>query len=165
MVVNIKRGRIKNISKKLIAGALVFTLVAVPLTGCEEYESFEYTTSEQGQYVASGKIDYKLLKTRYFLVIENSGYDVTEYYLAKETRHNNRYGPSYTTYADIFSNQTVFDSRSDGNRQILVCDKIEDYLCATNNIKASYTVEEVKSILEQLKENYLKQNNKELVKE
>ena len=53
---NIKNGRIKNMNKKLIATALAFTLVTVPLTGCEGYETFEYTTNEQGEYVASGKI-------------------------------------------------------------------------------------------------------------
>ena len=162
---NIKSGRIRNINKKLIAGALVFTLVAVPLTGCEEYESFEYTTSEQGEYVASGKIAYNLLKTHCFLVIENSSYDVTEYYIADEVGHYIRGVRRNTTYADVFNNRTVFDCNAAGNRKILVCDKLEDYLYATNNIKASYTVEEVKLIFEQLKENYLKQNNKELVKE
>jgi len=163
---NIKKGKIRNINKKLIAGALVFTLVAVPLTGCETktYENFKYSINDQGQYVASGKIEYNLLKTHCFLVIENSTYNVTEFYIANKINQN--CSPSSTVYIDIFSDQIIFDpGTKNDNRQMLVCDKIEDYLCATNNIKASYTVEEVKLIFEQLKENYLKQNNKELVKE
>ena len=163
---NIKSGKIRNINKKLVAGMLTFALVMVPLTGCETktYENFKDSINEQGHYVASGKIEYNLLKSHCFLVIENSTYNVTEFYIANEINQN--CSPSSTIYIDIFSDQIIFDFvPKNDNRQMLVCDKIEDYLCATNNIKASYTVEEVRLILEQLKENYLKQNNKELVKE
>ena len=154
---NIKKGKIRNINKKLIAGALVFTLVAVPLTGCQENEGFSYEINVQGEYIALGNVEYDFLKQCLFLVVENSKYDTIEYYIVKEN--------TIFYYVDIFNNKTVIDKNREENRKILVNEKLSDYLYATNNIKASYTVEEVKLIFEQLKENYLKQNNKELVKE
>lgn len=162
---NIKKGKIKNINKKLIAGALVFTLVTVPLTGCEGYEEFEYTTNEQGEYIASGRIGYRTLKDCCFLAIENSTYSIVEYYIADEIKHNGRYSPTYSTYEDIFSGQQIFSTKDSNNRKILICDVLEDYLYASNNVKASYSIEEVEVMFEELKENYLKNNGKQKVKE
>lgn len=161
----IKNGKIKNINKKLISGALVFTLVMVPLTGCEGYEKFEYTTNEQGEYVASGRIDYELLSGYYFLVIENSTYNVVEYYIADEIKHTGVYSPTYSTYEDIFSGQQIFTTKDSDSRKILICDDLEDYLYASNNVKASYSIEEVEAMFEELKQNYLKNNGKQKIKE
>lgn len=166
MVVNITNSKIKNINKKIVAGALVFSLATVPLTGCVKNETFEYTVNEQGEYVASGKIEYNLIKTHCFLVIENSDYDAIEYYIVDEIKNYARQHELIgVSYIDIFNNQVVFDTRANGNRKILVCNKLEDYLYATNSIKASYTKEEVEIIFEQLKEDYIKENVKQKVKE
>lgn len=145
---NIKNGRINNINKKLIATALAFTLVAIPLTGCAESENFEYSTNEQGQYVASGNVEYDFLKQCSFLVVENSKYNTIEYYIVKEN--------TIFYYSDIFNDKNVIRQNGEENRKILVCDQLGDYLYATNNIKANYTKEEVELILSQLKEEYLK---------
>lgn len=74
--------------------------------------------------------------------------------------------PNYTEYYNVFDDQVVHnDLEHNDTRNILFCENLEDYLYATGNIKANYTVEDVEQILEQMKQNYLNENNKKLVKE
>lgn len=175
---NLKKGRINNINKKLIAGALTMTLVMVPMSGCarpnsidEHYTGFEYTVSEDGRYEATGKIDYQLLKDYEFVVIENKTYDVTEYYICKYIFVNNsdfdfaNFGDQ--VYTDIYNNQIIFKIMHpvDNAKRMIYSEKLENYFYATNNIKKNYTVEDVELIFSEMKENYLKQNGKQKVKE
>jgi len=144
------KGKINNINKKILAGALAMTLVMVPMSGCalEEYVKFEYSVSEDGEYESSGKVDYELLKKYEFIVIENKTYETQEFYICE-------YVPTYIgrvnvkllsdqSYINVFNNKTVFKVDTD---------------------QKYYTVEDVELIFEGMKENYLKENNKQLVKE
>lgn len=150
-------GKINNINKKLIACTLVFTFVTAPLVGCKS-DRTEYKLNKQ---IVSNKFDYESLKEYYFLVIENSTYDVNEYYIVYKTKHYPSHGSSYITYNNAFSDEVVFNTENSEAREILVCDRIEDYLLGTNNIKTSYAKEDIKILLNQLKENF-KQNNKKI---
>lgn len=163
------KGTIKNINKKILAGALSLALVTSGLVGCSttELNSFEYTTDEQGQYVVSGTIDYECLSSRYFLVIDNPDYNTVEYYIGSKGGIYSRWTGNSYYYNNILNNKRVFSEESlkqEKNRKLLVCEQLDDYLYATGNIKASYTVEDVEQILEELKTGYEKENSKQLVK-
>jgi len=164
------KGKINNINKKILAGALAMTLVMVPMSGCalEEYVKFEYSVSEDGEYESSGKVDYELLKKYEFIVIENKTYETQEFYICE-------YVPTYIgrvnvkllsdqSYINVFNNKTVFKVDTD-QRKMIYSETLENYLYSTDNIKKYYTVEDVELIFEGMKENYLKENNKQLVKE
>lgn len=162
------KGNLNNVNKKLLAGSLVLIMLGSSFTGCSDKEinTFEYTINEQGQYEATGIIDYSELVNYCFLVIENCDYNTLEYYISKETSHYARYVGSWHTYRNLFTDQEVFnDNETDSTRKILYCEKLENYLYATNNVKANYAKEEVEQIFEEMKEFYLKENNKQLVKE
>ena len=163
------KGVVKNINKKLLTGTLILTLVTTPLTGCSsstmDCNRFEYSVNEQGEYDVSGTVDYEVLKEYYFLVVENSSYNTTEFYICYKDFHHRKYQQSYNTYYNIFNNQEIFDESLEDNRTILFSGKLEDYLFAYNKIKANYKKEDVEQILEEMKKNYLKENNKQLVKE
>lgn len=78
----LKNGKIGNINKKLLAGALALTFAATSLTACsEESGKFDYSVNEQGVYEVAGTIDYQKFKYCSFLVIKNSSYDILEYYI------------------------------------------------------------------------------------
>ena len=159
------KGKINNVNKKLLAGGLALIMIGAPLTGCTEENIFEYTVNEQGQYEVSGVISYSNLDDYYFLVIENSGYNTIEYYIASKEMYTSLTG-NYFVYKNIFNNQRVLKTNvDDDTRKMKFCEKVANYLYATNDIKANYTKEEVEQILEGMKENYLNENNKQLVKE
>ena len=103
----------------------------------------------------SGVISYSNLDDYYFLVIENSGYNTIEYYIASKEMYTSLTG-NYFVYKNIFNNQRVLKTNvDDDTRKMKFCEKVANYLYATNDIKANYTKEEVEQILEGMKENYL----------
>ena len=163
------KGKIGNVNKKLLVGSLVLTMLVTPLTGCSVgYTNFDYSVNEQGVYEVSGIIDYELLKDYYFLVIENSNYNATEFYICERVTYYRNNRPVGYNYKDVFNNKSVFANENkdvEHVREIVFSDSVENYLYATKNIKANYTKEDVEKILEGMKESYLNQNNKQLVKE
>lgn len=156
--------KIKNINKKLLAGALSFTLLTTGLVGCStDMSDFNYNVNEQGEYEISGTIDYNLLKNYYFIVIENTNYDTTEYYICKKISTGGVVGPSQAIFYNIFSEyDDVYSDGTSATRKLLFEDMVANYLYATNNIKANYTKEDVEQILQGMTENYLKENNKKI---
>lgn len=155
--------KLKNINKKILSGTLAMTLVMVPMSGCTDFNTFDYTVNEDGQYEVSGNIDYELLKDYEFVVIENKEYATTEYYLCKKFHTVGR-GPYSEWYLNVFNDQQVFSTKAQEERNLVYSEDLENYLYATNNIKKNYTVEDVELIFEEMKENYINSNNKKLVK-
>ena len=157
------KGTIKNINRKLITGALALTLITTGLASCSgENIVFDYSVNEQGEYEVNGNVSYERLDKCRFVVIENTSYNVMEFYICKYVAQPGSGIYSYPNYFNVFNGQRINDNSN--SRKIVHSEILEDYLYATSNIKANYTVEDVEQILEEMKQNYLKQNNKQLVK-
>lgn len=156
----IGKGKISNINKKILASGLVLTFLTTPLVGCSNLNTtFEYSVNEQGQCEASGTISYNELKKCYFIGVKDHQEDDIEYHIAYD--QTNR----CSVFKDIFTCAWVYGSLNPNDRILLTHEKLEYYLLKIDNIKTSYTKEDVEEILEQVKKIYLEEDNKELVKE
>jgi len=157
------------INKKICVGALMLTLLTTPLTGCSNSNTFQYSTNEQGEIVATGTIDYDVLKKCYFIQIEKTieidgkCYKKSECYIAK--KQTSRYGQIHWYY-DILTEENVFSGDFvDEGEQITKEIKIEDYLYAFEKIKNSYTTDEIEILIEDMKKEFVDLEEKKLVKE
>lgn len=166
--------KIKYLNKKLLTVPVAFTFVTCSIVGCAKIpvNNISYETSSDGQISATGTIDYKLLKEYYFVEIQNSDFDLNEYYIARKYANGFMYSNVKTySYTDILTGVKVF-CREDGNNnywevngsnsnRVLAQEiKLEDYLYT--DLKESYSVEDIENIKNNLKENY---SQKSLVKE
>ena len=163
----INKGKISNVSKKILALGLTFALIPTAFAGCDKDEpvNFEYSTNEHGQYQMSGTIDYELLKKYCFIVVKNSTFETKECYICE--RQDSRYYGSIlnSKYINIYNEQVIFDTNGETVRTIIFESEIEDYLLAYGSIKSNYTKEDIDLLFEQLKETYEQIDNKQLVKE
>lgn len=164
----INKGKIKNISKKLTCGAICFTLVTTGLSACGENKNFKYGTTKTGEYLVTGNISYENLSADEFVVIDNKSYDKKEYYICCRKSYINNGKTSmnkHDVYYNKLNNKIIFDTAEQQNtRKLIKVVKLEDFLLAYNNVKSYYSKEEVEEILELLKQEYEKTNEKELVK-
>lgn len=165
---------IKNINKRFIATSIALTLLPSVLTGCRN--GLEYQENENGQVIVNGNISYNTLKNYYFIEIDNPDFDNTEYYIAQRESIKPLENIIYT-YTDVLTNKEIFRRKENNNeyfdeglfandivtnRKFIKEIKVEDYLLSENFIKNTYTVDEIKQILEAIKEN---EQSKKLVKE
>lgn len=168
----INKGKIKNINKKVLAGLLTFSLVPMIFSGCEERDQFTYSINEQGEYVVEGNIEFDLLKNYYFIEIDNVQFQTKEFYIAERRKIAGRYGVVLGYYyIDIFTQNEVFRKTSNGDNfdsessRVFINElELEDYLYGLNNVKGSYTKEDVETILNSIKEMNIKPNDKQLIK-
>lgn len=161
-----KKGIIKNINKNLLSSMLVLTLITTPLVGCVQKEvGIKYSKANKYNGKTIDNIDYELLKECHFLVIKNEDNDNTEFYICDDVYHFPKNFPSYCTYNDIFNKHELFNELNEEKEIIVFREKINNYLLDYSMVKDNYTEKEVEFLLEQLKKDYFKQNNKQLVKE
>ena len=159
------KGTVKKINKKLVSGLLALTLTTTGLSGCVQYNNFDYSVNEQGEYQVSGVVDYELFKNYRFIVIENEKNNMNEFYICKAKHFTPTYGRHYYVYIDVFNNQKVFnENKIDDMRDLVTFETLENYLYETDNIKEFYTIDDIKQIFNEMKANYLKENSKQLVK-
>ena len=149
------KGKIKNVSKKIIAGTLgtvIIITTPITLTGCSTVKSINYVKNEQGDgQCISGTVDYEILKQCDFYKIFNF-ISKKEYYtiLYKEWLFGN--------YYDIFNNNKMYIKKFDGEK----ISSVESYLNSVDMVKDKYTEEELRDILNKF---ILEQEkNKQLVK-
>lgn len=163
----INKGKILNINKRLISGGLSLTLVTLSLTGCGTNGRLEYEINEHGDNVCVSEASYDYLKECKVLVFEkNSKIMVC---LAKEVNYDTYYN-NYTAYYNIFGEQEIYRDGRDGNEKInslklLSNEPFVNYLIEYDKIKDTYTEQELKEIVDMIRDDYQKENNKELVKE
>ena len=136
----IRNGKIKHISKKLIAGALTFALVA-PLAGCDaiSIDNINYVVSEQG--TASFTIDSKTLEYCSFYRVYNNKLDKEYYTIALRDEFNGSY---FIKIYDIFTKEQLKISESSFN----AITSVNHYLEEMNIDKESYTDIELKEFLD-----------------
>lgn len=164
----IKKGKVNNINKRILIGTITLALVNGSFVGCSSVQSFQYSTNEQGEIVTEGTTDYNYLKECYFIVVENPDYEMTEFYIAsKVQRYYSHLPVSDTYYYSVLNGKEVYSTvdNAESNRTLKFETKLDDYLFSMNEIKSTYTKEDVEIILDQMEKNYIKENDKELVKE
>lgn len=170
---NIQKNKIKfgYINKKLIAGTLALTLLTTSLVGCS---SLEYETNEKEQQSLISDICYEDFKELYFVVIYNKDLEFTEFYITRKFK-------SYMTistvpcfdgykYCDILTNELVFSRKGDSmdnrieesNKTMLDEFNLDGYLYANRKVESMYTVDDVRELLEYMKEDY-QENYKEKI--
>lgn len=168
---------IKNINKRFIASSVALTLLPSVLSGCS-ISGFQYIPDENNQVTPSGYITYETLKNYYFVEIDNPDFESIDYFIAERDMIKPLENIIYV-YTDLLTDKEVFRRKENGNeyfdegfpardietnRKFVKEIKVEDYLFSENFIKNTYTVDDVKQILEAIKENETKKE-KELVKE
>ena len=167
----IKKGKIRNINKKLIAGVLTISLITIPLLGCSELKVVNNSTivQENSKNVAN----FNKIKNSYFIVIKNSENDMLDYYIAE--RINYYEGTSNKINGHIYVNLAnginVFARRVDAyygdamsysrSKDLVLIDEIslEDYLYNLDMIKDMYTEKDIDEILIYMKQEYLNEKN------
>lgn len=176
-----RKKKISNETKNWITSALLtFGLVVftggLPVTCvvCAKEEEknryFKYDVNESGEYVVDGIMKFEELKKCYFVEIENSTWDSKEFYICRKEADKGRYAKGFT-YFNLLNNEQIFykstsdKSETESNGRNIVNETLlEDYLYTLDEVKAEYTPDDVKNILEQMKETTLEKENKVLVK-
>lgn len=158
--------KVNNINKRLIAGMLGGVMLATPLTltGCGSYE---YVTDTDGSvkldsdkmYPYNDVKDLRLINVKtkinenLYLVYSNKYFftgipmDYHDVFTGKEIIHNNSNGVVTTEGVELLSEESV-----------------EQYLISYDMLKESYSVEDLKDLLEKIKQDVYSDNNKELIK-
>ena len=152
----IKQGRIKNINKKIVAGALTFALIGVPLAGCDaiSIDNIKYVSNEQGNMDFS--IDYATLEHCSFYRVYNNKIDEEYYTICLIDEYNGSY--FIKTY-DIFTKEEIKISEN----SFKAITAVSHYLKELDMVKESYTDDELKEVLNIFIEK--QEKNKQLVKE
>lgn len=150
--------KIKNVNRKLIAGILAVTLLA----GCSsESYGIPTETTDKGEVVYSS-VELNDIKNWKIVVFEFAGEKVI--YLVEKTTAVAR-GYSSASYFNVFGGQCLYTTTN--KNTILTIEnemQLGDYLIVNNIVQSSYTEEELKEILEQIKTEYeLQQVDKQLV--
>ena len=155
-----------KINKRFIASGVALTLLSSVFTGCTA-RVFKYTENSNNEIIAEGTVSYDYLKNCYYVEIENANYDKIEYYIAHLEVNYNFYGPNVYKYVNLLNGVEVYRKTTnyefnDTNRRLISEKKLDEYLYSSDFIKQTYTVDDVKKILNDIKEN---EQGKKLVKE
>ena len=141
MIVKIRSGKIKNISKKLVVGVLTFTLTTIPLAGCDaiSIDNISYTTNKQGDVGFS--IHREVLKYCSFYRVYNNKTNKEYYTIGFMDEYNGSY---LIKYYDIFTKEEIKYSENTFNSII----SVNDYLNELGIEKELYTDVELKEVLD-----------------
>lgn len=149
---------IKKINKRFIASGAFLTLLPSVLTGC--------STSSNKQDITYSKVEdidrseYDFLKNCYYIEIENNN-DEKEYYIANRYKYYEG-GINGYKYHDLLSDKDVYIRKQNSydyfywtpngsNRKFIKEIRLEDYLYSLNMVKFNYTDEDIKYLLEEMK--------------
>lgn len=151
----IKQGRIKNINKKLVAGALVFALALVPLAGCDaiSIDNINYVTNEQGNIDFT--IDSNTLYYCSFYEVHNNETNEDYYTIGFRDEYNGSY---FIKIYDVFTKEELKVSE----KSFRSIKQVNHYLDELDMVKQSYTEAELREVLNTFVEN--QEKNKQLVK-
>lgn len=151
--------KIKNINKRLIAGLLGGVILTTPIT-FSSCSSFSYKTEEDGNvHLDSDKtFDYDNVKELEIVVLEVHGQE--SIYLGEAPFYN-------LIYSDVFTGKTIYDDQGDKKTsgvKLISNETIERYLISYNMLKDRYSKEDLELLFKKIKNDYYKENNKELIK-
>ena len=163
----INKGIVKNINKKLIAGLLAVSLTTT-FSGCDErsnvghYNWLEYKRDDSGILVCNDVMVYDAIRHTKIVTFDVDGKQAT--YLAYFASYNvGRYNQS-DVYYNVFGGQVLYKKQDKETKlTILEEEKLTDYLVVYDKIQNTYTEQELKDILNQIKEDYKEEKDKQLV--
>ena len=151
---NIRIGKIDNISKKMIAGALVFTLTFSSMVGYAVSSAIESNRQKYENF--EGVASFEKLKKCYFIEVMDKFGD-TKYYLAEKIEVK---GENYTSflYLDVVNGKNILSTKM--NTQAITKEiNMGEYLSKIRNKKSMYSVDDINAIIDDLKV-----NNKKMIK-
>lgn len=155
------KGKIRNVNKKILSGAIVLTIASTSLTGCNNKNrkinfgsGFKNDTSTVYYY---GHIGYDRISKCRIIGIEV--FDNTEFFFTY-------YVPN-EGYYNIFGDEKIYNDpdNDNGNRTKVIDISAIDYLVYYNEVLSNYAPDDINRVLEKVKNDYTKENNKQLVKE
>lgn len=149
--------KINNINKRLIAGMLGGVMLTTPLT-LAACGSYEYVTKEDGNvFLNPDKLYHYNMISK--LMIADIKTKINEnIYLVEDVE-----GLFSHECINVFTRKTVYSIDLDGV-ELVSEEDINQYLIAYNMLKESYSVEDLKYLLEKIKQDVYSNNNKEFVK-
>lgn len=156
----LQKGKLGNINKKLLAGALALVFTSTSFVGCaKSEETYTYETNESGYVVGfNGTMSYEYLSSCEFVKVKNKIKN-EEYYTIADIYIGRYY--SLRSIKDIFTKQEL--KYQDIFEYERIC-HVSDYLIAYNMKKAEYTEEEVKEILNLFIKNQENETTKQKIK-
>ena len=157
--------KFNNINKRVIAAMLGGVMLTTPLTltGCNSYK---YVTEEDGNiYLDSDKMySYNDVKDLHVINVKTK---INEnLYLVYIDKYF--FADIPMDYHDVFTGKEIIHNNSNGvvteGIEMLSEERIEQYLISYNMLKESYSVEDLKLLLDKIKQDVYSDNNKELIK-
>ena len=151
--------------KKLLTYSLVAGLGLSTLTGCES--DFSYNTGDNGQIEVSDTISYNNLAKCRFLVLHYPNNNM-QLYMAKKVSYRKN-GNLYKNYYDIETNQRLLliindSSEKDYGLESYEEFSVENFLIEHKYQKNEYTIEDIRKYINEFKEEYQNNKNKQLIK-
>lgn len=163
----INKGIVKNINKKLIASLLAVSL-ATTLSGCDEranvgfYNWLEYKKDDSGMMVCKDVMLYDSIRHTKIVTFGVAGKQST--YLAYFASYNNGRHNQSDVYYNVFGGQVLYKKQDkETELTILEEENLADYLVSCDMVQNTYTEQELKDILNQIKEDYEQEKDKQLV--
>lgn len=163
--------RIKNLNKKLLAGALIITFAASPLTGCANVNN--KVNDDNSQIVINNTMDSSFVRS--LKVIEIKTEESNSLFLTVRTRIDDDNNTNYyyynilRSYSFVVAAKNVGDEPNDlgdSNGKFTLVKEIDfsEALDEYGYNKKEYTKEDLEEIFELVESNYKFENNKTLVK-
>lgn len=157
---DIRQGKIRNINRKIIAGALGFTMLSSAIIGYSISNDIKLERQRYENFV--GVASFEKMKKCFFLEIYNKQDETTEYYIAEKKEFFNKDGDvSGYSYFDLLERKNIFIDKLDNTNVGFVEDfnktlvnelNMEEYLYSLRKIEAMYLDEDVKDLVEQMKQ-------------
>lgn len=156
------KGKVNNINKKLIAGTLALTLLTIPLCGCSGME-LKYKENSRGEMVCVGNVKYIYLQNYKVLVL---GKDDEQFFYIVRLESTGDYGSNEACeeYYDVFGGDLVYSTDIETEYKMITVIELNDYLVSYDMIRKEYSEQELKDLLENIKKDFDKKTEKQLIK-
>lgn len=151
-------------NKKLKAYLMATTMLMTPLVLCTQENNCMYEISENGETQLTGTISYDTLKKCKIIELKKS--DESEIFLTEQEMMIFYAAPLRITYTDIMNNETVYNNYELAymNTKLINVSDFTDYLDYYGEVKKEYTEEEIKNIMEKIKNEQKKEKGKVMSK-
>lgn len=160
--------KVKNISKRIMAGMLGGIALTTPLV-LASCNSYEYVTEEDGCVMLNPDKMYSYDEVRRLNIVNVKTKINKKLYLTYNDPHILSGNPY--NYYDFFTGKKIISCNSNHDTvtegvELLSEEKIEPYLISYEMLKEKYSVDDLEFLFKKIKQDvYSNTNNKKLVKE
>lgn len=149
---------------KVLSYALALSLSTTSLTSCASYSNFTYSTNTEGEFAADGNIDYELLRN-YKLIELKLLNGESKLYITSKIDYYDRGSVARSDYTDCFTGRVIYsDTYIEGRLELIEEYDLNDYLVTYDEIKGSYSIEDIERIYNKILEDYEFEKEKTLEK-